>query len=98
MGSYSQAVKLYQTVALASPRRGTAVAALETRMSSSSRCICFSDFMTPAMRPSQVSMPRLVWRTYQLVYLFAPRISPAFDDMRSEEHTSELQSLAYLVC
>src|SRR2546428_13895746 len=36
-------------------------------------------------------MPRLVWRTYQLVYLFAPRISPAFDDMRSKRSTNPFE-------
>ena len=33
-------------------------------------------------------MPRLVCRTYQLVYFFPPRISPAFDDMRSKRSTN----------
>src|SRR2546425_8826456 len=30
--------------------------------------------------------------------LLLPRLSPALRFVRSEEHTSELQSLAYLVC
>src|SRR2546425_8683009 len=44
--------------------------------------------------------PRIERRSEVMHDLLAvdPRIEPAVDGKRSEEHTSELQSLAYLVC
>src|SRR2546425_9818998 len=40
---------------------------------------------------------RLNWRGRD-VFLFGERARDRFGEARSEEHTSELQSLAYLVC
>src|SRR2546425_8989238 len=42
--------------------------------------------------------PRWAREEWEREYGLAGVASPAFDSFRSEEHTSELQSLAYLVC
>src|SRR2546423_12049785 len=47
------------------------------------------------------SVPWLVWRAEQgvsNVFSLRNALSPSYLSHRSEEHTSELQSLAYLVC
>src|SRR5687767_15381436 len=47
-----------------------------------------------AASPAPASVPPQRWKPPGQVHCRASQISPA----RSEEHTSELQSLAYLVC
>src|SRR2546425_3138311 len=49
--------------------------------------LCLGSFVADAQ---QSTVPRVGW--------LAGGSPPAFQHIRSEEHTSELQSLAYLVC
>src|SRR2546425_4589631 len=61
-------------------------------MTPSSTTRCSRSTVTPASRASRVP------KAPQCVVACRPWRSPALARRRSEEHTSELQSLAYLVC
>src|SRR5205823_14284580 len=83
------------------PRRSSDlpnIPATEYSSTSQARAIASAAQELNALRESWLNPPALIRRVRECGADFSDRVLPVNDRARSEEHTSELQSLAYLVC